>query len=272
MTGVTRTQGNWLVGAGVGLLGLALVGMAGCGDNHGASVDLVPTPRTLEDAIIGVVSEPHGVFAAGKKDSLFASLEKRLWPSFLLVPSAFALRNQNGNVEPISCEPPPCPLVTLSRVTETDAGDGEIDEALLIAQTFTNDVGQYEIVNAAAENVDTCRLMVSVGGGPQRTRSFVLERTADINVTTETTVRIVLERLKLSPPVQLCDFDTESLKNICNEVSIAVVPAVGDTIAAINADAFSLAVQDPCVRRAVADATGGPFDDGRGPIGPCPHR
>jgi len=260
-----------MVGAVLGLFSLAVVGLAGCGDNHSASADLVPTPRTLEDAIIGVVSEPHGVFASIEKDSMFASLQKAWWPSFSLVPRALALRNQNANVEPISCEPPPCPLVTLSRVDETDAGDGEIDEALLIAQTFTNDVGHYEIVNAAAENVDTCRLMVSVGGGPQRTRSFVLERTADINVTTETTVRIVLERLKLSPPVQLCDFDTESLKNICNEVSIAVVPAVGDTIAAINDDAFSLAVRNGCVRKAVADATGGPFDDGRGNI-VCRHR
>jgi hypothetical protein len=261
MTGAARTQVEWMA-ASVAMLAWAVVGLAGCGSDHSASVNLVPTPQTVEPAIIGVVSEPHGVFAA---------LDKRWWPDFSLVSRAFALRNQNTNVEPISCEPPPCPLVTLSKVDQTDAGDGRIDAPLFVAQAFTNDGGFYQIIDPAAENVDTCRLMVSVGGGDQTTRAFVLDHTTDINVTTETTVRIVLDRLKLAPSVQLCDFSTEALKNICNEVSIAVVPATGDTIAAMNQNAFDLAVSNGCVRKAVADATGGPADDGRGPI-VCLHQ
>jgi hypothetical protein len=244
-----------VVFAPVALAALALVVLTlpGCGPNGDASVGL-PGTKTPVPRLAGVVLEPNGELV--KAGPLW-------WPGSVdLVARAYA---QTNNVEPVG----PDELVTLSLIDQADAADGQLGNTgghtpLVIAYTNTNPDGSYEILNAAVGDVDVCRLMVSVGSGPTLTRAFVFNSLTNIDYKSEAVVRVVLDRLTMAPPVQLCDFTSAGLKSIADAVAVATVPASGDTVFTINADAFALAEASCRVQAAIEQAT-------NVPVQPPPH-
>jgi hypothetical protein len=102
--------------------------------------------------------------------------------------------------------------------------------------------------------------MVSVSidrQGPRR--AFVSSRVVNIDASTEAVVRLVLRRIREdNPPVQLCDFTIEGLRNLGELTRNAAITAEADTINEINAKAFQLASEHCKVRQAIDDATGVP--------------
>jgi hypothetical protein len=164
--------------------------------------------------------------------------------------------------------------VTLSSVTEVDAADGRIDFYDPITQTVpTNADGRYSVIHHFVETLEVCesinddrfvgRLLVSVSiGDPNHigeTRAFVTSTQTDIDAASEAVVRLVLNRIfELEPPVQLCDFDIEGLRNVARLAQEAAFTAEGDTVGEINADAYRLASENCRVQRAIDEATGVP--------------
>jgi hypothetical protein len=157
--------------------------------------------------------------------------------------------------------------VALSQVNQGDAADGSIDSPLLINQNDTDGEGAYRIVDPIAAHVDTCRLMVSVGSGNDMTRAFVTAKTTNIDASSEAVVRVILNRLTRAPAVNLCDFSLDAIVGISNAVDRAATLAFGDTVAAINDDAFTRACTAAAsaeVKQAVDNATGRPASTGCG--------
>jgi hypothetical protein len=232
---------------------LAALTLAGCGPNGDASV-VVPTPKPDVPRLAGVVLAPNGELAKAGPS---------WWPgSADLVARAYA----QTSVLPVG----PDELVTLSLVEAADAADGQIGNTaghtpLVIAYANTNPDGSYEILDRAVGDVNVCRLMVSVGSGGTLTRAFVFNTLTNIDYMSEAVVRVVLDRLTMTPPVQLCDFTSAGLQNIAQAVAVATVGASGDTVFAINADAFARAEASCRVQRAVEQATNVPVQP------PDPH-
>ncbi len=107
--------------------------------------------------------------------------------------------------------------------------------------------------------------MVAVGDLNQQTltRAFVLAPApadTDVDVVSETVVRVVLDRLTKAPPVDLCEFTLGSpgLQAITDAVSNAVFTATGANVEEINQAAFELAIANTGVRIAIDQATGVP--------------
>jgi hypothetical protein len=227
-------------------LALAVLTLPGCGPNGDASATLSGT-KTDVPRLAGVVLAPNGELAKAGPS---------WWPGSVdFVARAYA----QTNVEPVG----PDELVTLSLVDQVDAADGQLGNTgghtpLVIAYANTNPDGTYEILNRAVGDLDVCRLMVSVGSGPTLTRAFVFNSLTNIDYKSEAVVRVVLDRLTMTPPVQLCDFTSTGLQNIAQAVAVATVPASGDTIFTINADAFALAEVSCRVQAAITQATNVP--------------
>ncbi len=247
----------------VAVAAIAFLALAGCGADGSSSIQEPNQDANPEAALIGTVSMPNGQFAAANPLIRFVQ-------DMQLVPRAFADGNVTGTglppgFLPVGAEHP----VSLFRIfSEVDVDHGNTDGALLVGGDFTNAQGRYEIVDPDVREVAlTCRDLVIVGGGPDRTRSFVWQHTTDIDVVSETVVRLVLQRISFAPLVHLCDFFSESaLSCIRSEVARATPAAVGTTVAEYNDNAFSRAAESGCVRKAIAAATGGEYQDGRGPI------
>jgi len=250
MIGRARIEGAsavpWLAAAA-----LALV-VAGCGANGETGVTLGPS--NTGPAISGVISAPNGAYvrAGGVWD----------WAEALLViPRAAALQNvapAQGTLR-----------VALLQVSVQDAADGSIDSPLLINQADTDGDGNYTIAASQADQLDTiCRLMVSVGSGDSMTRAFVTAKSnMNIDAVSEAVVRVILDRLVRAPAVTLCDFNIDALTKISVAVDAATTVASGDTVAAINDNAFALACTSAAsarVKNAVDAATGKPAATGCG--------
>jgi len=247
MTGLGQRRATRNLGLCLALATLVVAAGTGCGNDGNVGVTFPPTPKQIEDGVSGVVQMPNGQFSSA--GSWWE------WPATLnLVTRAFAVRNPN--VSPVGAGV----LVAISHIDPLDAADGRIDGPLLIDQTQTDEQGRYQIIDAALDDVDQCRLMLAVGSGDQLTRAFVTSHSTNddesLDAVSEATVRVVLDRLTKAPPVQLCDFSTDDLRNIYQAVSLAAYTARGTTVAQINADAFAKAMRNAGVQKAVAQATG----------------
>jgi hypothetical protein len=253
MIGMTRRPGHVRppedrrFGGGALVVALLLLGTLSCGNNGDVSVTVPNQPEPQIGAIQGTVFAPNGQVASNHP------WLQRLNPLDLL-PAAYAALNPN--VIPVG----PGVLVAFTRLSEVDAADGSIDSPVLIEQGLTNRDGIYRILDHAADNVDVCRLMVAVGGGELLMRSFVTTTVADIDVASEATVRVVLNRLTQAPPAHLCDFSTEELIQLQNIVANATFTANGTDVSEINRDAYALARDNICVQDALQKATDNDFD------------
>jgi hypothetical protein len=222
------------------------VSVAGCGSDGTITVQEQPMQPGSTASITGTVFAPHGEIASRGNWEWLNPLN--------LVSKAYAVINPN--VMPVG----PGALVTFTHIDSVDAADGRIDSPRLIAQGLTNVDGQFIINAREADDVDACRRMVAVGGGEQLTRAFVTSAITNIDVGSEATVRVVLNRLTQAPPAQLCDFTTTDLIRLLDIVSNASYTATGRTVAEINQNAYELAVTNPCVQDAVQKATGSDND------------
>jgi len=241
---------------------VSLLALAGCGSDGTSTIREPHQDPRVEAALVGTVRMPNGQFAAlSPLQSLFGNFE--------LISRALAGPPRHPDIYPVSANH----LVTLSRVNAEDVAHGNTEGALFVGAAETDEKGEYAIIDADAREVALkCRLMASVGGRPQITRSFVWKHEADLDVVSETVVRLVLNRLTLAPTVQLCDFFSESaLTYLTDEVQRATYAASGSTVEELHDSAYAYAVEAGCVRKAIADITGGEYVDGRGPI-ICPAR
>jgi hypothetical protein len=226
----------------------ALLLVVGCGNNGTIAVKDSGNEEPVVGAIQGTVFAPEGQIAGARP------FLDRFNP-FNLLPRAYAALNPN--VLPVGAGA----LVSLTEVREIDAADGRIDSPVLIEQGLTNVDGKYRILNQVADNVDVCRLMVAVGGGELLMRAFVTSTVTDIDVASETTVRVVLNRLAEAPPAQLCEFSTDDLARMQDIVANATFSATGSDVFEINRNAYNLAVDNICVRDAMQKVTDSDFDN-----------
>ena|ERR1700687_2562025 len=250
MSGACQASVRWMVGAGVGVA-LAALTTAGCGNNGEVSLGFPPDTPTITGEVTGIVRAPNGVFA--KADRWW------WWPDQLRLRQALAIINPT--VSPVG----EGSLVALSQVDPLDAKDGMIDRPLLVAQMTTDADGRYTIIDRGANDVSGCRLIVSVGGTLDLTRSFVTSHKTNpdesLDAVSEAVVRVVLNRLTKAPPVQLCDFTASGLDKIYEAASAAAYPATGNSVFDINQDAYAKVSSNRAVKKAIDDATGVPVQN-----------
>lgn len=249
---------GWVVG--VALLGSVAIGAAGCGSDGFSEVS--PRGSCIVDAgepipvgclpelvgkITGIVFAPGGTFAQSQPGGWLASLG--------IVSKAFALFSF---LEPVGIGVE----VALSEVTELDAADGSIDTPLPIRPwAHTNADGVYEIQNRAAEQIDRCRLLLSVGSvrTGDLTRALVYSNNVNIDPASEAVVRLVLRRINQTR-LQLCDFPPEGLRLITREAELAASQVSGASVQEVNDLAFERVRRDCDVLELVEAVTQVSFD------------
>lgn len=259
MTGSAAPGGKTTLLSSIIAVALAMSVIA-CGSNGSSDIGFPDPDDPVIDGLNGVVFVPPAVLPENNP------AEISWWPVDLgLVSAAYANLFNEVSVGIREAH------VSLVGVSQSDAVDGMIDMPDPIVQSVPTDAdGRYQIIHNFIETFDVCesinedrfvgRLMVSVSidrQGPRR--SFVSSRVTDIDASTEAVVRLVLRRIREDePPVQLCDFSIEGLRNLTQAAHNAAFTAEGDTINEINADAFRLASEHCKVRQAIDDATGVP--------------
>ena len=255
MTGSVVSGGRFLFAPAAVAVAMALC-VAGCGSNGSSDVGFPEPGMEVKGELSGIAYGPAAV------------VEPPLawWPSTLgLVSSAYA---DLYNEIPFGIRQA---HVTLSSVTETDAADGRIDFYDPIAQSVPTDAdGRYRVIHTFVETLEACetinqnrfvgRLLVSISVGDPNfrgdTRGFVISTQTDVDAASEAVVRLVLRRIfEQEPPVQLCDFSIEGLRDLVRFAESAAFTAEGDTVGEINADAYRLATENCKVLRALDDAT-----------------
>ncbi len=246
MSGWNQRPGRRALGELLGAMCLVLI-TSGCGSDGTVDIAFPPTPRPIVGAVTGTILAPNGEFAAVDAWWRFAGPLNLSSPAYAQTCLA-NLMPAGGELN-----------VALQQVDFIDAKDGQIDNPRLLAEGRTDGDGLYEIVNSAAEHLETCRLMVVVGSNESLTRAFAIEHTTNIDAVSEAVVRVVLNRLTQSPPVQLCDFTNAGLGNILAEARPAACSAKGDTVAAINQSAYDHVKVNCGVLQAINDATGVPI-------------
>ena len=245
MSGSNQPSGWRTLGCLLGVVGLALAS-AGCGSDGNVSVALRPTPAPIVGAVTGTVFAPNGDFASAAAGIRWACPFSFVSPAYaqtclqVSMPAAGTLN------------------VVLWLIDTVDAKDGEIDNPRKLNEARTDGDGLYQIVDPAAEQLDQLHLMVVVGSGDSMTRAFAIEHTTNIDAVSEATVRVVLDRMTQSPPVQLSSFANEALANILDKASAAACSAKGDTVADLNQSAYDHAKVNCGVLQAINDATGVP--------------
>ena len=264
-----RSRRGWGWGVCVSVLCCALLAVAGCGSNGDASLTF-PPPGKPQPLVTGLVRLPNGL--------LVSTNPFWQWAKVGLFETAYAA-TQNPSVVPASGV-----RVTLSRVDHADAADGIIGNphgtsvgsgvGTPLSQSLDSDEeGKYTInTTDLISALGGCGLMVAVGGANQHTltRAFVLYGAADcldddlkctdVDVVSETVVRVVLDRLTKSPPVDLCEFPagTPGLQGITDTVAQAVFTATGNDVEEINQAAYEKASASNQVKLAIDAATGIP--------------
>lgn len=223
------------------LAGVLMSAAAGCGSDgksvvapRGACLAQPPDPipvgclPELVGKISGIVFAPGGIYAAAEP-SWFPSLVSRAYAFFF-------------NLEPVGIGVE----VSLMEVTDQDAADGKFDFAQPLSQFVHTDAdGIYEIESRVAEQIDRCRLLVSVGNprfGDQ-TRSFVYSNNVNIDPASEAVVRAVLRRINQTD-LQLCDFSPDGLRLLVREAEEAAVIVEGSNVQEANDDAYTLVTRD----------------------------
>lgn len=268
-SGISRWSGRVAVALTSGALALAV---AACGRD--GSSEVIPRGECIVEAgepipvgclpelvgkITGVVFAPEGRYAG--RDLFW------WWPDALsLASKAYALL---FNVEPVGIGVE----VALSEVTPLDAADGEIDSPIPVFQwAHTNADGVFEIVSREAEQIDRCRLILSVGNGRNGdlSRALVYANNVNIDPASEAVVRMVLARIH-STNLQLCDFSAEGLRLITRQAEEAASIAEGANVEEINDDAFELVSRNCDVLETVEAVTQVSFDPPirRTPRGDC---
>jgi hypothetical protein len=246
MSGSNQRRGRSVRGGLLGALWLALTA-AGCGSDGSVNVTLPRTPQPIVGAVSGTVYAPNGEFAS-------AGGWWRWTCPFTLLSPAYAqtclanLLPAGGTLN-----------VALWQIDTIDTKDGEIDNPRTLNQVRTDSDGLYQIVDSAAEHLETCRLMVVVGHEESLTRAFAIEHTTNIDAVSEAVVRVVLDRLTQSPPAQLCAFTNAGLANILDEARTAACSAKGSTVAEMNDSAYQRVKVNCGVLQAINDATGIPI-------------
>lgn len=262
MTGSAAPGGKTVLVAGALGIAVALLVVA-CGSNGSSEIGIPPAQPPVKGELTGVVYGPTAVV----EPSLAAAVET-WWPS--LISTAYA---NLYNEIPFGIREA---HVTLSSLTQADAADGRIDFYDPVVQTVPTDAdGRYSVISTFVETLDVCetinmerfvgRLIVSVSVGDPNlqgdTRALVVSTQTDVDASSEAVVRLVLRRIfELRPPVQLCDFSIEGLRNTVAAAQDAAYTAEGDTVGEINADAYRLASENCKVLQAIDDATGVPVD------------
>lgn len=259
MTGSSVPGGKSVLIAGVLGVAVALLVVA-CGSNGSSEIGIPPSGPPVEGELTGVVYGPTAVV-----EPPISAIDK-WWPSLVSVAYANLFNEIPFGIRQAH--------VTLSSLTEADAADGRIDFYDPVVQTVpTNADGRYSIISSFVETLEVCesinmdrfvgRLLVSVSvGDPNQqgdTRALVVSTQTDVDASSEAVVRLVLRRIyELEPPVQLCDFSIEGLRNTVSAAQDAAYTAEGDTVGEINADAYRLASENCKVLQAIDDATGVP--------------
>jgi len=246
MSGSNRRPGRRVLGGFLGVVCLVLTA-AGCGSNGTVDTNLQRKPPTIVGSVTGTVMAPNGEFAARDAGWRWACPIGLLSPAYAQTCLA-NLMPAGGTLN-----------VALWQIDQIDAKDGKIDNPRTVNQARTDDDGLYQIVDPAAEHLDTCRLMVVVGHEDSLTRAFAIEHTTNIDAVSEAVVRVVLERITQSPPVGLCDFNNDGLANILDEARDAACSAKGSTVAEINDSAYQRVKVNCGVLQAINDATGVPI-------------
>jgi hypothetical protein len=246
MSRLCRRGAMWVVAAGVA----ALTALAGCGADGSSSATIGGSGQTILPAVSGTVWVPPGTD--------FAAIPGwRKWLETVLVaPRAYAEIPGEARIQTET-------WVTLNWIIESDAADGKIDSPRAVSDRDrygtdrTDQNGSYTILSADASDVDACRMYVSVGHSGKRswTRAFVFDHATDLDAVSEAVVRMVLQRLTEAPPVQLCDFSSQDLRDIYT-TSAQIIDydqrnfggLVAGTIADTNANVFNTLSPDPAVR------------------------
>jgi hypothetical protein len=246
MSGSNQRLGRCVCGGFLGALCLVLAA-AGCGSDGSVDVGLVRTPQPIVGAVTGTVYAPNGEFASAEGWWRWACPFSLKSPAYAQTCLA-ALQPAGGTLN-----------VALWQIDMIDAKDGKIDNPRTVSQARTDGDGLYQIVDPAAEHLDTCRFMVVVGHEDSLTRAFAIEHTTNIDAVSEAVVRVVLDRLTQSPPAQLCAFTNDGLANILDEARTAACSAKGSTVAEINDSAYQRVKVNCGVLQAINDATGIPI-------------
>lgn len=268
-SGISRWSGRVAVALSSGALALAL---AACGSDGTAEVS--PRGECIVEAgepipvgclpelvgkITGVVFAPDGRYAG--RDPYW------WWPDVLTLASeAYALL---FNVEPVGIGVE----VGLSEVTPMDVSDGKIDSPIPVYQWAETDAdGVFEILAREAEQIDRCRLILSVGNerNGDLSRALVYANNVNIDPASEAVVRMVLARIH-STSLQLCDFSPEGLRLITEQAQEAASIAEGANVEEINDDAFELVSRNCDVLETFEAVTQVSFDPPirRTPRGDC---
>jgi hypothetical protein len=228
MIGSGGRMANWSV---VGVLCLLAAGVAACGHNGSAGV-IFPGPGQQSTPLLtGVIEAPNGQFAAADRWG-------RWMDGLHLLAKAYAL----SGVSPVTTQE----RVTLVRVDATEAAHGSTLHAKPLAFVSTQD-GRYEFVDASLaadlNDLSGCpTLMVQVGDPTTGTltRAFAFTFETNINWLSEALVQVILDTLvDHTPPVQLCDFNSEEMQNIYNVAYSISGGVTGESVVDINQNAIA---------------------------------
>lgn len=218
---------------------LIAVTVAACGRDGSIGAvlpgDLDPEPPV----IVGGVLAPNGQWV--QNDSL-------LWRfASLLAPPAHALA---PNVVPIGAGV----MVTLYAVSEQDAADGQIDNAVAISSPQPTDAGgRFTVALLDGRSAGECGQMLQVGTGSRRTRAFVYSDDQDLDAVSEAVVRSLLAYLAANPGVLLCNYNDADLFQIDSLIRLISADTTGTSVADINARVYQEAQASTAVRRLIEE-------------------
>ncbi len=218
-------------------IGAALI--AGCGSDGSSAVTVIRVPTPGAGVITGIVQAPNGVIAA-----------PRIWEPRFAWSLWSSMAEALQGVRPVGAGV----SVSLSMLDSADFADGTIDAALpLVVDIVTEADGRYTIMDPAADDVTSCRKMVTAGTGTAVMRSFVYGREIPIDSSSEALVRVVLDYVAGSTS-QLCDFDTAELVRLQRKVADVVFAARGNSVEELNQRAYDLARTNRSLRAALEEA------------------
>jgi FG-GAP-like repeat len=221
---ITRVKKFWTIAA---TLSFALT-LAACGGDDGGGP---PPPPPAQIIVSGTVQAPAGQVA------LFT--EPRLWERIgaLVFPEAVAALS---GVSPVPDGTP----VQLVRIDEA----GNV-AAALASTTVTGGRYSFNLTSLGLSPASDLAVRVINSGTRAQMRAFVTGPTVDLDPISETAVRLVLERIVLTPGTTLNQFTVTELRDITGAVNqLAVVKRLA---AGLNIESTVLAI-----KTAVSSETG----------------
>lgn len=218
---------------------MLLVLGSGCGSDGSSAVTVVRNPTPPAGVITGIVRAPGGVIAA-----------QRLWDPRLAFALVESVAKALQGVQPVGAGV----TVSLSALDAADFANGRIDHALpLVVDTVTEANGRYTIMDPVADDVTSCRKMVTAGAGSTQMRALVFQREVPIDSSTEALVRVLLDYVA-GTTADLCDFDASELVRLQQKVADVVFAARGNSVEELNARAYNLARTNRSLRLALDEA------------------